>query len=193
MVMYPGAGNLRDTRSRKKIALLHVVEELHSFIILLGSLFVIGRGNVSGSQPGNDVAELRIPAHGSVLPFYGDNGCKVSFPALLRATSGRHVAISHLLISFSNIAPLDPLGTRLSPGLPTRVPLLDLQAPSTGSLQYHRVAHLFVLTGFRRKEGRGILKPLADSGQGKFEIRGKIILLSVWYCRFLVHPFIREL
>ncbi|NLW36071.1 sodium:proton antiporter [Syntrophorhabdus aromaticivorans] len=192
--------------SIEKIALLHVVEEYISFIILLGSLFVIAGGIVIRlSAQGTTWLNCAFLLTGSVFAsFMGTTGASmVLIRPLLRANKWRrHVA--HICIFFiflvSNIGGLlTPLGDPpLFLGFLRGVPFTwTFRLLPNWIFAVFIVLLIFFVVDriFVRKEGKeAYLNALADSGQGKFEIRGKInfIFLGMVIVAFFVPPIIRE-
>jgi Na+/H+ antiporter NhaD/arsenite permease-like protein len=191
----------------EKMALVHVLEEYISFIILLGSLFVISGGIVIRvSAPGTTMLNCLFLLIGAVFAsFMGTTGASmVLIRPLLRANRWRH-SVAHICIFFiflvSNIGGLlTPLGDPpLFLGFLRGVPFMWtfklfpnwIFAVVVVLLVFYIVDRYFV-----KKEGQeAYLNALADTGTGKFEIRGKtnFIFLAMVIGSFFTPNIIREL
>ncbi|OPY75020.1 MAG: hypothetical protein A4E64_02055 [Syntrophorhabdus sp. PtaU1.Bin058] len=190
-----------------KSTLVHVLTEYVSFIILLGSLFVIAGGIV-----------IRTPVLGTTWPncafllvgsvfasFIGTTGASmVLIRPLLRANRWRR-HVSHICIVFiflvSNIGGLlTPLGDPpLFLGFLRGVPftwtfrLLPHWAFAVSAVL---LVFFFVDRHFVKREGQEeYLNALVDFEKDRFEIRGKInfIFLGMVVASFFIPPVIREL
>jgi Na+/H+ antiporter NhaD/arsenite permease-like protein len=191
----------------EKIALVHVLEEYISFIILLGSLFVIAGGIVIRiSAQGTTMLNCAFLLIGSVFAsFMGTTGASmVLIRPLLRANRWRR-NIAHICVFFiflvSNIGGLlTPLGDPpLFLGFLRGVPFMwTFRLFPNWFFAVVIVLFVFFVVDryFVKKEGQeAYLNALADAGQGKFEIRGKtnFIFLGMVIGSFFIPAIFREL
>jgi Na+/H+ antiporter NhaD/arsenite permease-like protein len=191
----------------EKIALVHVVEEYISFIILLGSLFVIAGGIVIRiSAQGTTWLNCIFLLVGSVLAsFMGTTGASMVLirPVLRVNRWRRHIA--HICIFFiflvSNIGGLlTPLGDPpLFLGFLRGVPFMWTFRlfPNWAFAVFVILLTFYIVDRyFVKKEGQeAYLDALADAGQGKLEIRGKLnfIFLGMVIASFFIPAVFREL
>lgn len=191
----------------EKMALVHVAVEYISFIILLGSLFVIAGGIVIRiSAQGTTVLNCIFLLIGSILAsFMGTTGASMVLirPVLRVNRWRRHVA--HICIFFiflvSNIGGLlTPLGDPpLFLGFLKGVPFtwtFSLFPNWLFVVCLMLVLFFFVDRYFFKKEDpEAYLNALGDLGEGKLQIRGKInfLFLGMVIGAFFVPAVIREL
>jgi len=191
---------------KEKILLVHTITEYVSFIILLGSLFIISGGIVIriGTNGAAKINTLLLFIGAFFASFIGTTGASmVLIRPLLRINKWRK-HIVHLCIFFiflvSNIGGLlTPLGDPpLFLGFLRGVPffwtfkLITIWAFAVGILLFL----FFMLDNhFMKKEDRDKLaEALGELPEKKLEIRGKInfLLLLVVIISFFVPPIVRE-
>lgn len=196
--------------SIEKMALVHVAVDYVSFIILLGSLFVIAGGIVIRiSARGTTWLNCTFLLIGSILAsFMGTTGASmVLIRPVLRANRWRrHVA--HICIFFiflvSNIGGvLTPLGDPpLFLGFLGGVPFTwTFRLFPNWVFAVSAVLAVFFLVDrhyFKKEDPESYLNPLADGadgGQGRLEIKGKInfLFLAMVIGSFFVPAVLREL
>ena len=191
----------------EKMALVHVAVEYISFIILLGSLFVIAGGIVIRiSAQGTTWLNCIFLLIGSVLAsFMGTTGASmVLIRPVLRANRWRR-HIAHICIFFiflvSNIGGcLTPLGDPpLFLGFLRGVPFMwTFRLFPNWAFAVLCVLIAFYVVDryfFKKEDPEAYLSAITDTGGGKLEIRGRInfLFLAMVIGSFFVPAVIREL
>lgn len=191
----------------EKLALLHVLEEYLSFIILLGSLFIIAGGIVIRvSAPGTTWLNCIFLLIGAVFAsIMGTTGASmILIRPLLRINRWRS-KVTHICIFFiflvSNIGGLlTPLGDPpLFLGFLRGVPFvwtLKLFPVWLFAVAVLLTAFFFVDRYFIKKEGpKAYSSAIANKGRGRIEIRGKknFIFLGMVIASLFTPNIIREI
>lgn len=191
----------------EKLALLHVLEEYISFIILLGSLFIIAGGIVIRvSAPGTTWLNCIFLLIGSVFAsIMGTTGASmVLIRPILRINKWRS-RVTHICIFFiflvSNIGGLlTPLGDPpLFLGFLRGVPFawtFKLFPVWLFAVAVLLIVFFFVDRHFVKKEGeKAYLSVLAKKGRGRIEIRGRknFIFLGMVIASLFTPNIIREI
>ncbi len=191
--------------SRKTSLLIHVLGEYLSFIILLGSLFIIAGGIVIriGAKGTPKLNALLLLIGASIASFIGTTGASmVLIRPLIRANQWRK-HIVHIFIFFifivSNIGGLlTPLGDPpLFLGFLKGVPFFwtfKLIPIWLTAIFILLVVFFFLDNYFMKKEDLDKLKTSMPLTSKRFEIKGKrnLLFLLMVLCSFFLPPLFRE-